>query len=120
MFKCIALLKAKPGLTRAALIEYYETKHAPLIRSLLPEIERYTRNFLCEGDRFTNQNASAVDFDVVTEMWFADRAAYDRFVARATEPDIAAQIAADEENVFDRTRTRMFVVEERTTAGIVG
>jgi ketosteroid isomerase-like protein len=114
MFKCIALLRRRPDITPKAFIDYYETRHAVLIARLLPDILAYRRNYVeCDG-AFVFPGA-ALDFDVVTELCFADRAAYDRFTARAAEPDIAGQIAADEENLFDRNATRMFVVEERTS-----
>lgn len=109
--KVIALLRRKPGLSREAFIAYYETRHAPLIRSLLPDIADYRRNYVDGAGAFTSPVA-AIDFDSVTEIRFADRAAYDRFLARAAEPAVAAAIAADEENVFDRAATRMFVVDE--------
>jgi uncharacterized protein (TIGR02118 family) len=113
MFKCIALLRKKDGLSREAFVHYYETCHAPLIRRLLPGILDYRRNFIELTGAFLYPGASPVDFDVVTELWFADRAAYDIFIARATEPDIAREIAEDEENLFDRATMRMVVVEER-------
>jgi hypothetical protein len=113
MFKNIALLKRKPGMSREDFIAYYETKHAPLILSLMPEIVRYQRNFLVEGNRYIFDKAAPIDFDVVTEVWLADRAAYERFAAENAKPDVAAKIAADEENLFDRQYTRMFVVEEK-------
>jgi hypothetical protein len=116
MIKVIALLKAKPGLSRADFIAYYETRHAPLILSLLPEIADYRRNYVDRNGAFESAVA-ATDFDSVTEMRFADRAAYDRFLACAGRPEIAQAIADDEENVFDRAATRMFVVDETPSAG---
>ena len=113
MFKTIALLRCKPGLTREAFVDYYETKHAPLIRSLLPGIVDYRRNFVDREGLFEFGGAAPIDFDVVTELWFEDRAAYDRFIARCAEPEIAQRIADDEENLFDRTASRMMIVEER-------
>lgn len=117
MIKVIALLKAKAGLTRAEFIAYYETRHAPLILSLLPEIADYRRNYADHAGAFESAMA-AIDFDSVTEMRFANRAAYDRFLARAGQPEIADAIARDEENVFDRGATRMFVVDETPTTGL--
>jgi len=115
MLKAIALLRRKPGLSREQFIAYYEARHAPLIRSLLPEIADYRRNYVDREGVFESAVA-AIDFDSVTEMRFADRAAYQRFLARAAEPAVAAAIAADEENVFDRAATRMFVVDECPTS----
>lgn len=111
MIKAIALLRRKPGLSREAFIAYYETRHAPLIRSLLPEIADYRRNYVDRAGAFESAVA-AIDFDSVTEMRFASRAAYDAFLARAADPEVASLIAEDEENVFDRAATRMFVVDE--------
>lgn len=116
MFKCIALLRRKPDLSRTDFIDYYETRHSVLIRKLLPEILDYRRNYVEREGAFLFPAASPIDFDVITELWFADREAYDRFAAKAGEPDIARQIAEDEENLFDRNATRMFTVEERASA----
>lgn len=113
MFKCIALLKRKAGLSRAAFIDYYETQHAPLIRRLLPGIIDYRRNYVDLEGAFVFPGAAPIDFDVITEIRLADRLAYDRFTAAAAEADIARQIAEDEENFLDRSATRMMVVEER-------
>lgn len=111
MIKVVALLRRKPDLTREAFITYYETRHAPLIRSLLPGIADYRRNYVSREGAFESAVA-AIDFDSVTEMRFATRADYDAFLAHAAEPAVAQAIADDEENVFDRAATRMFVVDE--------
>lgn len=115
MFKCIALLKRKPGLSREAFIDYYETRHAVLMRGLMPEAIGYRRNFVERDGLFEFGGAAPIDFDVITEIWFEDRAAYDRFIDRASEPDVAKAIADDEENLFDRSASRMMIVEERGT-----
>lgn len=111
MLKTIALLKCKPGLSREAFIAYYETRHAPLIRELTPGIVEYRRNYVERGTVFPSSMAEALEFDSVTEICYADRTAYERAMAVATRPDVAARIAADEENVFDRSKTRYFVTE---------
>lgn len=113
MIKSIALLRRCADLSRDAFIDYYENNHAPLILSLMPGIVEYRRNFALFEGAFVNEDAAPFDFDVVTELWFADQAAYDAAIAVATAPDVAAKIAADEANFLDRSGTRMFVVEER-------
>lgn len=115
MYKCIAMLRRRPGLSRDAFIDYYETRHSALIRALLPGILEYRRNYVVHEGALAFPDASPIDFDVVTELGFSDRAAYERFTAKAAEPDIARQIAEDEENLFDRGATRMFVVEARAS-----
>lgn len=113
MIKSIALLKARPDLSRDEFVRYYETRHVPLVRSLLPETLEYRRNYIQLEGAFVCDGASAPDFDVVTEMWFADLASYQRMMAIATRPEVAQRIAADEANFLDRSRTRMFLVDER-------
>jgi uncharacterized protein (TIGR02118 family) len=116
MYKSIALLKAKPGMSREDFVRYYETRHAPLIRSLLPQIVEYRRNFIDLEGAFIFEGASAPDFDVITEIWYQDRAAYDAMVATVMKPEIDKQIAEDEARFLDRSKTRMFVVDEKKSA----
>ena len=116
MTKSIALLKRRADLSRDEFIDYYERNHAPLILSLLPGILDYRRNFADFEGAFAFPGAAPFDFDVVTEIWFADRAAYDAAMAVALGPETAARIAADEENFLDRSATRMFLVDERISA----
>lgn len=116
MFKSIALLRRRSDINRDEFIDYYENTHSALILRLLPDILDYRRNYVEQEGAFLYPGISALDFDVVTELHFADRAAYDRFLAKAGEADIARQIAEDEENLFDRSLTRMFVVEEKRSA----
>jgi hypothetical protein len=113
MVKTIAFLKRKAGLSRDAFIDYYETKHVPLILGIAPQICEYRRNFLIEAGAIVIPGAPPLDFDVVTEIWYPDRQAYAAAMAAFTLPANAERIARDEENVFDRSRTRFFEVDER-------
>lgn len=112
MFKTIALLKAKPGMSRSAFIEYYETRHAPLILECMPQIREYRRNFIDLDGAIIESGATAPDFDVITEMWYADRAAYEAAMANYARPEISSRIIRDEENFLDRSKTRFFAVDE--------
>ena len=112
MFKAIALLKAKPGLSREAFIEYYENCHVPLILELQPQIVEYRRNFLLDDGAIIAPGASAPDFDVITEIWYADRAGYEAAMADYARPEVSSRIVRDEENFLDRSKTRFFLVEE--------
>lgn len=109
MIKAIALLRRRPDLTREQFIARYETAHAPLILSLFPEIASYRRNFVDRGGAY--EFGTPIDFDCVTEMTFADRAAYQAFAARAALPEVAAAVAEDEAHLFDRSGTRMMLVD---------
>ena len=113
MFKCMALLKKRTDISREQFIDYYQNNHSVLIRRLLPGIVDYRSNFLDMEGAFLFPDAAPIDFDVITAIWLEDRAAYDRFIAKSAEPDIARQIAEDEEHLFERGASRMVVVEER-------
>ena len=115
-FKVIALLTVKPGLSRAELVDYYETRHAPLIWSKFPWIVEYRRNFIDMEGAIRGSAALDPDFDVVTELWFKDRAGYQRMLDDHANTDVGQSIADDEANCFDRGKTRFFVVEERVSS----
>jgi len=70
---------------------------------------RYVRRFREPADgRSSEEN----EFDVILEIWYADREAFERCSANLGRPEVRAEIVADEEQLFDRTRSRFFLVEE--------
>ncbi|MBU3067043.1 EthD domain-containing protein [Nocardia sp. NEAU-G5] len=107
MFKIIALLVKKPGLSTDQLIEHYEHQHVPLVTSLAPVPMGYRRNYVVSDD-------AAGDVDIITELSFPDRAAYESWVALMYAP--GSGVAEDECTFLDRSRTRSFTVEEHVTA----
>ena len=72
----------------------------------------YKRNYLVRGDEF-NREEETIDFDVITELVFPDRAA---FVDRIEKLFVEA-IGTDEERFLDRSRTRAYVIEEHVSRG---
>jgi len=115
--KVIAMLTRKPGLGEGEFVRYYENHHAPLILSIAPQIRDYRRNYLHRDGAILAAGARPPEFDVVTELWFDDQAAFDAAMAAFTDPVNAARIARDEENVFDRSKTMFFVATERGVGG---
>jgi hypothetical protein len=115
MFKAMALLTCKPGLPRHEFMDYYEHHHAKLIWSLFPWIVEYRRNYIDVEGAIVFANAKLPDFDVVTELWFKDKAGFDQMLSAHEDPAVGGAIARDEENCFDRTKTRFFAVEEAET-----
>jgi hypothetical protein len=109
MLKVIAFLVKKQGLDTGDLIDYYETHHVPLILSLAPAPATYKRNYLL---RETTNGPD--DFDIVTELVFPDRAAYQNWVSTMYAP--GSGVADDETTFLDRSRTRSYVVEEHVTS----
>jgi EthD domain-containing protein len=111
MFKVLAFLKRKPGMSREEFRAYYETRHTALIAELAPPPPgAYRRNFLMIGDA-ANVGAEDLDFDVVTELEFADRGEYGRWFAALTAPGSRERVEADESNFIDQGKFRVCVVE---------
>ena len=117
--KLVALLKFRKGLSREEGIAYYEGRHVPLAeRHLGRFISGYRRSFVEPDAKFFPDHMEGTpppmpNFDIMTEMWFDSREQFDAMSAALADPDIGAEIAADEENVFDRSAMVMFMVDER-------
>src|SRR5712692_10691241 len=114
MLKVFGFLTRREGIETQAFIDYYENNHVPLIRSLAPTPIVYKRNYLLRGDEL-NREDSAIDFDVVTELVFPDRAAYLAWRAQLSKPGSGERVVADELKFLDRSRTRAYVVKECVT-----
>ena len=111
MITSFALLKAREGLSRAELIDYYENHHVPLILSVAPAPDYYARNYLPEVD----ERGFPADFDVVTHLRFADEAARGAWIAAVYAEGTG--VAEDEARFLDRSRTRSWIVEEHASRG---
>jgi uncharacterized protein (TIGR02118 family) len=109
----VIALRKKDGLTMQEFIDYYENKHVPLICSLAPVPAIYKRRYLV-GERLTAEGGE-VDFDVMTELVFADRHEFDAWMAELAKPEVGARVVADEQKFLNRARTRAYVIDERVT-----
>jgi uncharacterized protein (TIGR02118 family) len=116
VIKLIAVLSKKPGLSRDDFINYYETGHVPLIRKMIPQLQEYRRNYVDPNGILVAPGMTAPDFDVVTEFWFADRAALEEALATYTATSAGEIIRRDEENFLDRGKMSFFIVDEHGAA----
>lgn len=108
MFRLVTLLRRRPGMSVDDFRAYYESRHRVIgERVLSGHALRYVRRYVTPM-----QDGAAPGFDVVMEIDFPDRAAHDRCMAMLARPDIAREIAEDEERLFDRSATLSFTVEE--------
>jgi hypothetical protein len=122
--KQIALLRAKPGMSRDAFIAYYENNHAVLAMRLLAKngkciFAEYSRTYPLPGGGFDLSHVehapAAIDFDVLREFWFWTKEDYELFLKQCADPKIGSALTADEENFFDRRKARIFLTEEHIT-----
>ena len=115
MFKVVFLLKRKEGLSMKEFISYYEDTHAKLgLKYLSGGAVRYIRRYLHPISDLVTENRDDADYDVVTETWYVDRAAFDNTLARYT-PEVREIMAACESNFLDKSRRGIFFVEEHET-----
>lgn len=110
--RVVTFLKRKPGMSREAFREYYESRHAVLATRVVPGLVDYRRLYISAERPAFGTQPPALDFDVITTLVFEDRAAYERAFAVLCEPAVAQLIAADEEQLFDRTHITAYLVDD--------
>lgn len=117
--KMIVLFRRKQDLTPAQFRDYYETKHAPMALKLFPYMKDYRRNYIRQDlmhQRAGGESIKApLDFDVITEITFANKSDYDRMVHDMTSPAVQTQVIEDEKRFLDRSATVVFLVDEEAT-----
>lgn len=109
MIKTVALIKKKPGMSLEDFMKHYEEVHAPLAQKHLGHFKKYVRNYVMGVD----DN----DFDCISEFWFEDinDAMKVQEILGDYKTDIGKIFLADELKFQDREKTRMFLVEERSS-----
>jgi hypothetical protein len=112
MFKLLIFLKRRPGMSVEAFRDYYERVHSKLGEKYSGGARRYVRRYLEPFPAPLAPGSAELDFDVVTELWYDDRAALEKDLQRSSRADIAREIMADEERLFDRSRIRYAAVLE--------
>lgn len=126
MFKVIVFLKRKEGLTRQEFIDYYEKRHSELVRKHLPPILDYRRNYPVFDDPLNfsgvfddpanySENGALPpqeDYDVITEITFADRSGFEALMTALRTPPAGPIIAEDETHFLSREGNKVLVVEE--------
>lgn len=119
MFKVLIFGKRKPGLTREQFIDQYEKVHIPLTVRLadegkIPALVSYKRNFIRHDDPL---NIGSVDYDVVTEACYADRAGFEGNRAGLTDPGVAELVQRDMAELLDLTDVHYLIVDEFSGGG---
>ena len=112
MIKVVTLLTRKPGMSREAFIEHYETHHRKIGEKYLSGFAvKYQRRYL-QSAGFRGQEGATLPFDVLMEIWYPDQDTLDAALAVLSTDEAQAEIIADEERLFDRDLIRSYTVEE--------
>ena len=73
MIKVVTLLTRKPGMSREAFIEHYETHHRKIGEKYLSGFAvKYQRRYL-QSAGFRGQEGATLPFDVLMEIWYPDQ-----------------------------------------------
>jgi hypothetical protein len=117
VLKVMLLLKRKPGLSLAEFIERYETLHVPAVEQHATVMRRYERHYLHPGSHVMfGDVVEEPEYDVITELWYDDRAAFEQQQdGLRGRPEVVAEVIADEESLFDRSKSRCVFVEDRVS-----
>lgn len=113
MIKVIGLLKRKPGITPDEFRDYYETYHRVIGEKYLKGLAtKYRRRYLTPFADPITGTLPDQHCDVVLEIWYPSQAIFDKANALFAKPEVAEEIAIDEEKLFDRPQNRFFFAED--------
>ena len=102
----------------AEFIECYETIHVPLAeKHATSKLKRYERHYLHASphDPYGNDEGEP-EYELLTELWYEDmEAVTTQQNSMRRYPERLAAIIADEEELFDRSRSRLALIEDRVS-----
>jgi hypothetical protein len=117
MFKVMMLLKREPGLSLQEFIERYERGHVPFVEQYATRIKHYSRHYLHPASHVVHgDEVLEPEYDVITELWYDDREGFEeQQESLRGRPEAIASVIADEETIFDRTKSRTVFVEDHAS-----
>jgi uncharacterized protein (TIGR02118 family) len=115
-WKILLLMKRRPGMSVEAFRDYYENRHVPLaLKYDGGAITRYVRRYLEPQPNAELGTNEELPYDVVSELWFEDEAAFRATLHYMTTSVMPDDVVADELNLFDRPSMRIATVIECET-----
>lgn len=113
VFKILIWLKRRPGMSVEEFRDYYENKHRKVVDKYVgPGMAYYARRYIDSLPHIDTKELTEPEFDVITEMWFSDKEAFEGIKWMISEGELPADVLEDEYNVFDRPKTRFVTVTE--------
>jgi hypothetical protein len=115
-YKILLFMKRRPGMTMADFIDQYENRHVPLaMKYASPKLRGYTRRYLTPQPSAETGQTEELPHDVITELSYDDEKTFRRTLEYLSTSVMPAEIVADEEQLFDRTKQRMATVIEHVS-----
>ena len=113
MIKVVTLLTRKPGMSREAFIEHYETHHRIIgERYLSGFATKYQRRYLRSAG-FRELDGDAPPFDVLMEIWYPDQEALNGAHRQFSLPHRALGLSHVQERGLGSVDTRLQCTEQR-------
>lgn len=112
-YKILLFMKRRPGMTVEAFRNYYENNHAPFCEKYASGVSRYIRRYINPLPHPETGPVDELPFDVITELWFEDKAVFEATLAYITTTIMPDEVIEDEKQLFDRTSFRIATVLER-------
>jgi uncharacterized protein (TIGR02118 family) len=114
-YKILLPMKRKPGMSIQAFRDYYENHHAPFCAKFSAAVYRYIRRYLEPHGHPETGPAGELPYDVITELWFDNEAAFQSTLSYLTTSVMPDVVVADEKKLFDRSSFRIVTVVECET-----
>jgi uncharacterized protein (TIGR02118 family) len=116
-YKILLFMKRRPGMTLEAFKDYYENRHVPLaMKYASGDVKRYIRRYIGPQPNPDTGANGELQFDVVSELWFEDEAAFRGTLNYLCTSIMPADVVEDEKKLFDRPTMRIATVVECETA----
>ena len=113
MIKMINLLKRHPDLSMEEFIEHYESVHRKIGEKWLAKFAvKYVRRYLRDVPESVYPARMVRNYDVVMEIWFPDRKAFEDCLAVLVTDEAQSEIRPDEDRLFDREHMHFFIADE--------
>ncbi len=93
--------------------DYYETTHRRMGEKYLHRFAvKYMRRYLTPFPDPLTGETPETDHDVLLEIWYPNRATFEAAHAQFADEEIMAEISADEERLFDRSKMLFYFLDE--------
>lgn len=114
MYKVLTFLKRRADLSAEEFMDRYENGHAKLGEKYLRgNAVRYIRRYLNPMTHELSEEGHASEYDAIMEMWFEDKAQFDRMMEILAQPDVVNEVVEHGHTLFDRSLLFMYHVDEK-------
>lgn len=117
MIKLVYCIRRRSGLGSDEFSRYWLDRHGPLVRSVASAIHarRYVQSHTVHPDlnaMLQQSRGLEPPYDGITEVWWEDRAGFERGLSDPAGLDAARRLLEDEARFIDFAASRVFLTEE--------